>query len=169
MESTEKLELPYWQEFPDIDLYMDQLVSLGNRYLSELSTNAITPSMVNSYVKKGLISRPIKKKYQRRHLAELIIVSLFKSVYSLEIVKQIILQIFKTSNTQAAYDYFANLFNYDLRLIDGQSILDVKEVAQTEPVLNKVEEYTIRASIYQMLGQKEIAKHTSLSAKDSKK
>ena len=63
MESTEKLELPYWQEFPDIDLYMDQLVSLGNRYLSELSTNAITPSMVNSYVTKGLISRAIKKKY----------------------------------------------------------------------------------------------------------
>ena len=27
--------LPMWEEFPDFQVYMDQLVSLGNRYLKD--------------------------------------------------------------------------------------------------------------------------------------
>ena len=50
--------LPTWEEFPDFELYMDQLVSLGNRYLDNLTDSPITSSMVNSYVKKGLMARP---------------------------------------------------------------------------------------------------------------
>lgn len=169
MKTTKKLELPLWDNFPDIDLYMDQLVSLSNRYLTELSANQVTPSMVNSYVKKGLITRPVKKKYQRQHLAELIMVSLFKSIYSLDVVKQVIRKIFDNEDAQSAYDTFADLFNYDLRLLDGQDIPDVTKVANTEPLLKKIEEYTIRASIYQMLGQREILKQTPLSDEGTKK
>lgn len=53
--------LPMWEEFPDFQVYMDQLVSLGNRYLKDLSDSELTPSMINSYVKKGLMQRPEKK------------------------------------------------------------------------------------------------------------
>lgn len=169
LKPIKNLELPSWEDFPDIDLYMDQLVSLGNRYLIELSTNQITASMVNSYVKKGLITRPVKKKYQRQHIAELLMVSLFKAVYSLESVKQVIQQIFAEESAQSAYNNFAALFNYDLRLINGENIPDVTKVANTEPVINKIEEYTIRASIYQMLGQKEIALQAPPRAKEQKK
>ena len=47
--------LPLWNEFPDFDLYMDQLVNLGNRYLENFIDVKITASMINSYVKKGLM------------------------------------------------------------------------------------------------------------------
>ncbi|OQR23984.1 hypothetical protein B6U38_02105 [Ligilactobacillus salivarius] len=46
--------LPMWEEFPDFQVYMDQLVSLGNRYLKDLSDSELTPSMINSYVKKRI-------------------------------------------------------------------------------------------------------------------
>ncbi len=164
MIQKENLQLPHWDDFPDIDIYMDQLVNLGNRYLHMLTANDITPSMVNSYVKKGLIKHPTKKKYQRQHIAELIMVSLFKSVYSLDLVKQVIEHILVTEDVQSAYDNFSDLFNYDLRLIDGKSITDVKKVASTKQPLNKIEEYTIRATIYQMLGQMEIKKEAEASS-----
>ena len=50
--------LPRWHELPSIDLYMDQLISLIERYLAPLSIpdeKIITPAMVNNYVKMKLI------------------------------------------------------------------------------------------------------------------
>lgn len=149
-------KLPVWADFPDLEIYMDQLVNLGNRYLSDLTTNLITPAMVNSYVKKGLISRPVKKKYQQQHLAELLMVSLFKTVYSLDMVNQLILLIFDQDESQAAYEQFATLFNEELQLIVTKKPAD--QVLTSDNSLTKVERYSIRAVIYQLLGQQEILK-----------
>ena len=76
--------LPQWKELPDLALYMDQVVSLGNRYLEPLISGPITASMVNSYVKKGLMPKPIKKKYSQEHVASLILITIMKQVYSLD-------------------------------------------------------------------------------------
>ena len=83
LDSFANKRLPYWEDFPDFELYMDQLVNLGNRYLTGFLGAPLTPSMINSYVKKGLMSRPVKKKYNATHLAELLVISLLKSVYPL--------------------------------------------------------------------------------------
>ena len=149
-------KLPNWDDFPDLEIYMDQLVNLGNRYLADLTTNLITPAMVNSYVKKGLISRPVKKKYQQQHLAELLMVSLFKTVYSLDVVNQLLLLIFDENNAQAAYEQFAALFNAELALTITRQSSD--EILPAENKLTKVERFSIRAVIYQLLGQQEIQK-----------
>ena len=61
-------QLPQWKELPDLALYMDQVVSLGNRYLEPIISGPITASMVNSYVKKGLMPKPIKKNIHRNTL-----------------------------------------------------------------------------------------------------
>ena len=76
LDSFTNKRLPYWEDFPDFELYMDQLVNLGNRYLTGFLGAPLTPSMINSYVKKGLMSRPVKKKYNATHLAELLVISL---------------------------------------------------------------------------------------------
>ena len=44
----------------------------------------LTPSMVSNYVKKGVISHPVKKKYSREQLAALLYIVLSKNVLSLE-------------------------------------------------------------------------------------
>ena len=41
LDSFANKRLPYWEDFPDFELYMDQLVNLGNRYRSEEHTSEL--------------------------------------------------------------------------------------------------------------------------------
>ena len=68
-------KLPRWDELPDLDLYMDQVLSLIHRYLGPEESpdgKGLTSSMVNHYVKMHIMPPPEKKKYNRIHLAYLI-------------------------------------------------------------------------------------------------
>ena len=75
--------LPQWDELPDMDLYMDQVVMLLQRYLNFLPEDehgnaAITASIINNYVRLKIMPPPVKKKYTRVHMAYLIIVCSLK-------------------------------------------------------------------------------------------
>jgi len=62
--------LPQWSALPDIGLYMDQVMTLMERAFGATpGMGGITKSMVNNYVKAGLIRRPVGKKYDRDQLA----------------------------------------------------------------------------------------------------
>lgn len=133
-------KLPEWQELPDIELYMDQLVNLGNRYLGSLADNPITSSMVNSYVKKNLIPKPQKKKYSQKHLVSLMLITLLKRAYSLDDIR-IWLNENILKNPQKQYDHFSALFNQALTQIsqnEFQLNVKVNEEASRELTLNLV-------------------------------
>lgn len=56
--------LPYWQDLPDLDLYLDQVLLYVNQCtdFSVASDNkSLTASMINNYVKHGYVAKPIKK------------------------------------------------------------------------------------------------------------
>ena len=142
--------LPMWEEFPDFQVYMDQLVSLGNRYLKDLSDSELTPSMINSYVKKGLMQRPEKKKYDASHIAELLVISLLKTIYPLEVVKNCINEILKEQSVEQAYNSFANLFNDTLHNIENSSY----NFIDTSNTLKLTEKFAIRAVICKLVSQK---------------
>lgn len=76
-----------WDSLPDLDLYMDQVITWLERQLSIFSIledeKLITPSMINNYVKNQVIPRPEKKKYGREHLTYMILVLSLKQVLSL--------------------------------------------------------------------------------------
>ena len=61
--------LPRFDELPNIDLYMDQVLSIIenslNIFSSENEENIITKSMINNYVKQNVIEKPFKKRYKR--------------------------------------------------------------------------------------------------------
>ena len=85
--------LPAWEDLPDIDLYMDQVVSLMTRYLGPVAEDggkALTASMVNNYVKTGLVPPPAKKRYAREHLAYLAIVCSLKAVLPLSGIRELL-------------------------------------------------------------------------------
>lgn len=152
MEKFSQIRLPLWDEFPDLELYMDQLVSLGNRYLSHLLENEITPSMINSYVKKGLMQRPTKKKYTTTNLAELVVISLLKSIYPLETIRDGIKQSLKNKTIEESYSYFANLFNLTLEKSNLEdSILNFNY--EEELILLTVQ-FSVHSVIYKIIGQK---------------
>ena len=83
--------LPLWEELPDIELYMDQVISIITKYFENPSLDKIiTPSMVNNYVKLGTIPAPVKKKYSREHLAYLFMVCTLKQTLDMATIQKII-------------------------------------------------------------------------------
>ena len=83
------MALPQWELLPDIGLYMDQVITLMDRTFSPaLPKGEMTKSMVNNYVKVGMIPRPVGKKYDREHLAMLLMICVFKQALSMESISQ---------------------------------------------------------------------------------
>ena len=98
-QEIQALELPAWEILPDIGLYMDQVVTLMDRTFSPtLPKGEMTKSMVNNYVKVGMIPRPTGKKYDRDHLATLIMIGVLKQALSMESICQ--------DGIQEGYDRF---------------------------------------------------------------
>lgn len=74
-----------WDSFPDLGLYMDQVLSYMPRQLIHLGeTDTLTSAMVNNYIKEGLLPRADGKKYSRTHLAYLTAICALKQVISVK-------------------------------------------------------------------------------------
>ena len=84
--------LPAYAEIPNVGLYLEQVTKYLNEYLEPLGCGTLTGSMVSNYVKKGLLNSPVKKQYDREHLAWLLIIAVAKTVLSLEEVQQLLEQ-----------------------------------------------------------------------------
>ncbi|MBQ3253259.1 MAG: DUF1836 domain-containing protein [Acholeplasmatales bacterium] len=82
-----------YEELPDINLYMDQVVTFLEKqlYIFQTSTldKQITPSMINNYVKGDVLPAPISKKYNREHIALIEEICTLKQVLTIAEVKQI--------------------------------------------------------------------------------
>lgn len=87
--------LPEWEELPQIELYLDQVIALVNNYLGffvydPTEEKLLTPSMVNNYVKLRLIPAPVRKKYGRKHIALLLMVCTFKQSLSMAAMSEML-------------------------------------------------------------------------------
>ncbi len=109
-----KVHIPRWNELPEIDLYLDQVVNYLEKYLSQYSSNKedkiITKTMINNYVKQGILPAPEKKKYNRTHLAYLMVICVLKQVYSISDIGKLISLTIQYFEVSKAYNRFcANL------------------------------------------------------------
>lgn len=121
-EKIQSLHIPRWEELPSIDLYLDQVVTLIDKFLlpylgNEDDSILITKTMINNYVKQGIIKSPEKKKYNREHIACLFVICSLKTVYSISNISELIevgITKFKVENS---YNKFCTLFEYALKSI----------------------------------------------------
>ncbi len=91
LKRLEDCHLPEWDELPDFGLYMDQLVTYVARTFPGISGRlGLTSSMINNYVKAGLIDKPTGKKYSREALAQLLMISLMKVSTPLDVMNKIL-------------------------------------------------------------------------------
>ncbi len=121
--------LPRWEELPTFPLYIDQVVYYIENNLQILSFNnekIITNSMINNYVKHGIVKPPVKKKYERIHLAYFIVVCILKKSYSLDEISKLIQVQIKDFPTDQSYNYFCDEIEACIT-----SILNKKEVVHT--------------------------------------
>lgn len=109
-----KIHIPRWNELPEIDLYLDQVVSYLEKYLDQYNVireeKIITKTMINNYVKLGIMPAPEKKKYSREHIAYLIVICVLKQVYSISDIGKLISLTIQYFELSKAYNRFcANL------------------------------------------------------------
>lgn len=97
--------MPRFYELPDVGLYLDQTTKYINGFLSPLGWE-ITGSMISNYVKKGLISNPVKKQYSAQQIAYLFFIAIAKNVLSMENIKKLLDLQGREYEPQVAYDYF---------------------------------------------------------------
>jgi len=73
-----------YDSLPDIDLYMDQLLEYITRTPISISGDEkLTSSMVNNYIKSGVIPRANGKRYSKEHIADLSMIIRLKQVLSI--------------------------------------------------------------------------------------
>ena len=87
--------LPTWEQIPTLGLYMDQVLTLLSRYLpflpkKEKEEQIITTSAINNYVRMKLMPAPEKKKYNRIHIAYLIMICALKQSLTMSEIQKIL-------------------------------------------------------------------------------
>ena len=127
----EHLHLPRWNELPELDLYMDQVVTLIERYLglffADKQEKMLTKSMVNNYVKLQLIPAPVKKQYSRRHVALLIAITILKQIVTIKEVKEGINNLARVHGEKWAYNYFCEEMENALKQVLRQARGEVSD------------------------------------------
>ena len=82
--------LPAYDQIPNVGLYLEQVTKFLNEYLEPLGCTPLTGSMISNYVKKGLVKNPVKKQYDREHIARLLVIAVSKTVLTLEEIQQLL-------------------------------------------------------------------------------
>ena len=96
-----------WDDFPDLSLYMDQIISCMSRQLiSHADGDTLTPAMVNNYIKDGLLPRADGKKYNKAHLGYLTAICALKQVLSVKETRALIAAGGRDREPEDLYAYF---------------------------------------------------------------
>lgn len=109
-EEMDKYTAVEWDRLPDIDLYMDQVLTYMDKQLCIFArnenTNLLTSSMINNYVKDGVLPRPDHKKYSREHLAFLMVICMLKPVLSIQDISLLLKSLLQDSSKSGLYGRF---------------------------------------------------------------
>ena len=101
--------MPRYDEIPDIDLYMDQLLAYIDKILSPFFEHSnekiLTTSMVNNYVKQGVLPPTVKKRYSRQHVILLIEICLAKQLYSIQEIGKLLAVQNAIFDIKTSYNY----------------------------------------------------------------
>ena len=119
-EESRMSPLIHSEEFPDIDLYMDQVITfMEKKYPGRI----LTKTMINNYTKDRILPPPVKKKYSPEHLMLLTLLQVLKGTQSLPEIKKVLYPISQElgkGNKEplyALYDSFYDLHTHIFALI----------------------------------------------------
>ena len=159
-EDVEKFHMPRWEELPEIDLYLDQVVTFIDKYLlyylntefdekdEKKEKNVLTKTMINNYVKQKVIDAPIQKKYSRSSIAYLFVICILKSVYSIKDIDKLIKSATKDIPSRVAYNKFCDALEAAIHstLIDKKFIFDKNITDNGYALFNVVQ--TVASKLY---------------------
>lgn len=99
---------PRYDEFPAVELYAEQVLSLIRDYLSVFSEDGVllTSNMINNYVKQKIVKPPVNKRYDRVHLSYFVVVCLLKGFMNISELCEGLEQILAKYTVKDAYNIF---------------------------------------------------------------
>ena len=101
-----------YEDFPDIQLYMDQVLEyLAREELFFKEGDKLTSAMINNYIKDGLLPRANGKKYSREHLVYLSIIASLKQVLSVKDTGVLVKEEIENGKEKEYYDTFLRMLN----------------------------------------------------------
>ena len=114
-DGMETFTLPSWDQLPQLELYMDQVILLLRQYLSPLhhgeDDKAITTSIINNYVRMKIIPPPVKKKYSKVHIASLIMICILKQSLSISSIQRMLPEELTEETLQPFYRDFVEQYH----------------------------------------------------------
>ncbi len=156
LNELDKFSYKDYTDLPDIDLYMDQVVTFLEKQLAIFQTSSldkqITSSMINNYVKGEVVSSPIAKKYNREHLALIEEVCTLKQVLTIAEVKQILDERYRkdTIAKEEIFNTFKELVNQKNKeaIESTRSRLDTIEMNDLKGLTDLAMDLALTASAY---------------------
>ena len=114
LRGLENFDLPDWDDLPQLDLYMDQVILLLTRYLAPLERSGdektITASIINNYVRMKVMPPPVKKRYSRVHLAYLVMICILKQSLSISCIQRLLPEDRSEEAVRALYTDFVRQY-----------------------------------------------------------
>ena len=156
-------KIPTWDELPSLDLYMDQVLVLLNKYADIMrltnSENVITAPMINNYVKLKIMPAPIKKKYNKVHLAYLIVICSLKQTLSMSTIQKIIPLNLSEDEVRGIYETFATNHKKVLKTTyekvkDVSQYISDPEKQNSQGIYNLVIQNAIYSNLAKLLTEK---------------
>ena len=129
----------HWEDIPNIDLYMDQVIQLFENTYSDSKRNKeekiLTKTMINNYAKGKLFFPINKKKYSKEHIILISLIYQLKGTLSINDIKATLSNINEKVlkeelQLEKFYNSYLNLYNQNARNFreDIQTrVLKVKE------------------------------------------
>ena len=109
-ELSDQLKFPDYNGFPDIELYMDQVLDFLSRSKTSLrDDDRLSSAMVNNYIKADVLPRARGKKYSREHLVYLSIILRLKQVLSVKDTGYLIKVVKKNKADEEFYENFRSM------------------------------------------------------------
>lgn len=129
------LKLPRWEDFPAFELYIDQVIAFVCDRLEIFRNDdepLITAAMINNYVKNGVLHPPVKKKYDRTHLAKLIVICISKRILALSQISDAIAVMSRGYEIAEGYNIFCDEVEYEVKSISFPEEYPQKSIASSE-------------------------------------
>ena len=122
-----QMEYVHPEDFPNIDLYMDQVTTFMDGILNQAKRHSddklLTKTMINNYAKNRLLPSPEKKKYSKEHMMLLVFIYYLKSLLSISdihtVLEPIIDRYFKGADGKDISMVYQEVFQMEKPRLDS--------------------------------------------------
>ena len=150
-----------YEDKPDIELYMEQLVTYLEKEQQIFQTSSldkqITNSMINNYVKGDVVPAPISKRYNREHIAALEEVCTLKNVLTISEVKQILDQRYKNHPAKGEiFNEFNETYNDKIQAAVNESFVKLNQldINDLDGLINMALDFTLTSNVYMSIAKR---------------